>query len=95
MSSSTIATATATADHICDAASWCASHTDVPDCPGFVVHLSELEAGGTGVVTGIKAYTWNGEPTGRAQILTFTPLPGTPATPEQWRMDWLRTIAAA
>lgn len=92
MSSSTIATATAT--HTCQTASWCASHEQTGS--GFLVHLSAFEAGRTGVVTGIKAYSYaDGEPVGGATVLMFEPLPGTPSTTEAWRLELLRSLAAA
>lgn len=92
MSSSTIATATTT--HTCTTASWCTSHEHTTS--GFVIHLSNFEAGRTGVVTGIKAYSYaDGEPVGGATVLMFEPLPGTPATPEAWRLEILRSLAAA
>ncbi|MCU1590956.1 MAG: hypothetical protein JWP11_2212 [Frankiales bacterium] len=92
MSSSTIAAAAVT--HTCTTANWCTSHEETH--PGVLVHLSDFEAGCTGVVTGIKAYSWaDGEPIGGATVLMFTPLPGTPTTPEAWQLEYLRSIAAA
>lgn len=92
MSSSTIATATAV--QACTTASWCTSHAHTNS--GFLIHLSDFEAGRTGVVTGIKAYSYaDGEPVGGASVLIFEPLPGTPATPEAQRLEFLRSLTAA
>jgi hypothetical protein len=95
MSSSTTATATAT--QACSTADWCTSHAEVPDCPGIFVHLSDFDVSSRGTVTALKVYTWSdGTPmTGHASLLVFTPLPGAPTTPEAWRLEWLRSIAAA
>jgi hypothetical protein len=78
----------------CPTAGWCAGHHETH--PNVVLHLSDFHVGAGGAVTAIKAYSWgDGEPIGRASVMTFKPRPGTPTTPEDWRLEYLRSVASA
>jgi hypothetical protein len=77
---------------LCPTASWCVSHRETNQ--NVWLHLSGLDAGPSGTLTGIKVYSWgDGEPIGGATIVMFTPL-GAAEDLEEWQVDWLHAVFA-
>lgn len=76
----------------CSLVSWCEHHELLAD--GRTAHLSKLSVGVNGNITGTRVYSdANGVPATHADLLIFTPNPGTPNPPEAWRVDYVRQLA--
>jgi hypothetical protein len=77
---------------LCPTARWCVSHRETNQ--NVWLHLSSLDAGPSGTLTGIKAYSWgDGEPVGGATIEIFTPLDRSRQL-EEWQVEWLHAVFA-
>ncbi len=79
-------TTTTAPAHICGFASWCTSHEHMDF--GGILHLSDFSTGASGLVSGLKAYSWaDGEPIGGASLVLRQVTP-TSAPVEEWVRDW-------